>query len=74
MADDRRKLWLPLGLLAGALVVWAGLFALGAYLEWGADQPRHDIRKPIIVMGTMAAFLALWGVALLVRARRPPRD
>src|SRR5687768_14466908 len=71
MTPDRRKLWLPLGVLAGALVLWASLLALGAYLEWGADQPQHDLRKPLIVLATMAAFLAVWGIALLVRARRP---
>jgi hypothetical protein len=57
-------------MLAVALIVWAGIFALGAYLEWGADQPRHDLRKPLIIVGTMAAFLAFWGLALWVRSRR----
>ena len=50
--------------------VWAGLFALGAYLEPSADKPQHDFRKPLIVLGTMAAFLAFWGVALWRRSRR----
>ena len=44
------KPWFPLALLAGALVVWAGLFAPGAYLEMSTDQPRHDYRKPLIIM------------------------
>ena len=57
-------------MLAAALIVWAAIFALGAYLEWGADQPRHDLRKPLIILGTMAAFLAFWGLALWVRSRR----
>jgi hypothetical protein len=57
-------------MLAAALVVWAAIFALGAYLEWGADKPRHDFRKPLIILGTMAAFLAFWGLALWVRSRR----
>jgi membrane protein DedA with SNARE-associated domain len=70
MDDKQRRKWLPLAILAVALVVWAGLFALGAYLELGADQPRHDLRKPLIVLGCMAAFLAFWGVALWRRARR----
>lgn len=70
MNDQPRKNWLPFVVLAVALVVWAGLFALGSYLEWGADQPRHDLRKPLIVLGTMAAFLAFWGLALWFRSRR----
>jgi hypothetical protein len=70
MDKDARKKWLPLAVLAVALVAWAGMFALGAYLEIAADQPRHDLRKPLIILGSMAAFLAFWGVALWLRARR----
>jgi hypothetical protein len=70
MNDNTRKKWLPLGVLAVVLVVWAGLFALGAYLQLGADEPKHDLRKPLIIMGSMATFLALWGIALWKRARR----
>jgi hypothetical protein len=51
-------------------LLWAGMFALGAYLEPGADRPTHDIRKPLIVMGFMGAFLAFWGTALWLRSRR----
>ena len=70
MDIETRKKWLPLAILAVALVVWAGVFALGAYLEPSADKPVHDLRKPLIVMGTMAAFLAFWGIALWRRSRR----
>jgi membrane protein DedA with SNARE-associated domain len=70
MDQNVRQKWLPLAILAVALVVWAGLFALGAYLELGADQPRHDLRKPLIILGSMAAFLVFWGLALWVRSRR----
>jgi type VI protein secretion system component VasK len=70
MDRESRKKWLPLAVLAVALVVWAGLFALGAYLELGSDHPRHDLRKPLIILGSMAAFLILWGVALWRRSRR----
>jgi membrane protein DedA with SNARE-associated domain len=66
------KKWLPLVLLAVALVVWAGLFAAGAYLEPSADQPHHDLRKPLIILGAMALFLTFWGLALWLRARRKP--
>ncbi|MEX0611146.1 MAG: hypothetical protein WD738_10585 [Pirellulales bacterium] len=64
------KSWLPFLLLAAALVVWAALFALGAFLERGADQPRHDLRKPLVILGTMATFLAVWGLALWLRSRK----
>jgi membrane protein DedA with SNARE-associated domain len=67
-----RNRWLPFAVLAAALVVWAALFALGAYLEWGADQPRHDLRKPLIILATMAAFLGVWGTALWLRAWKKP--
>jgi hypothetical protein len=70
MNTSRPKIWLPLGLLAAGLVIWAGFFALGAYLQVGADLPRHDLRKPLIIMGSMAIFLSFWGLALWIRARR----
>jgi membrane protein DedA with SNARE-associated domain len=70
MVTPPRRIWLPLGMLAVALVVWAGLFAAGAYLEPSADLPHHDARKPLIILATMATFLALWGVALWLRNRR----
>jgi hypothetical protein len=65
-----RKRWLPIVLLATALVAWAGLFAAGAYLNLGADRPQHDLRKPLIILGSMATFLTFWGAALWLRARR----
>jgi membrane protein DedA with SNARE-associated domain len=68
------KTWLPLAILAAALVLWAILFAVGAYLEIGVDQPRHDLRKPLIILACMAGFLVFWGLALWFRSRRkPPR-
>jgi membrane protein DedA with SNARE-associated domain len=73
MRPSPSRPWLPLAIIAAALVLWAGLFALGAYLEWGADQPRHDLRKPLIVLASMAAFLLFWGVALWLRASRGER-
>jgi type VI protein secretion system component VasK len=70
MNSPSRKTWFPFALLAAALVAWAALFAAGAYLELGADQPQRDLRKPLIVMGTMAVFLFVWGLALWARSRR----
>ena len=70
MKNAPRQSWLPFALLAAALVAWAALFAAGAYLELGADQPQRDFRKPLIVMGCMALFLSIWGLALWARNRR----
>jgi hypothetical protein len=54
-------------------VIWAGLFAAGAYLNFGADRPSHDLRKPLIILGCMATFLTFWGAALWLRSRRQRR-
>jgi len=74
MGADAPKKWLPLALLAGALVIWAGLFAAGAYLELGAGRPRHDLRKPLIILGCMAGFLIFWAIALWRRSGRTRRE
>ncbi len=74
MSDRPRKTWLPFAILAAGLIAWASLFALGAYLEWGADQPHHDVRKPLIILTTMAGFLSFWGLALWLRSRRKNRE
>jgi hypothetical protein len=70
MNSDERSRWRPLAILAAALILWAGGLALGAYLQLGADRPQHDIRRALIVIGCMAAFLGVWGLALWLRARR----
>lgn len=70
MEKNQRSKWLPLMLFGLALVIWAGLFALGAYLELGADSPRRDYRKPLVVLGTMAVFLGAWWLLLWKRAGR----
>ena len=70
MNDDERQKWLPLAVLGGALVVWTGLLALGAYLQLGANQPRHDLRKPLAILAALGLFLGTWAIALWLRARR----
>jgi hypothetical protein len=70
MNDQQRKRWLPLLLLASALVIWASLLALGAALQLG-DEPRPaDAIKAIAILGGMCVFLAAWAAALWFRARR----
>jgi len=74
MDGRTRKKWLPLAFLAAALLLWAAIFAAGAYLQLGADQPQHDLRKPLIIMGCMLAFVASWSLALWFRRRRRPKN
>ncbi len=70
MNDQERKKWLPLAVLAAALVVWTALLALGAFLQLGAVRPRHDWTKSLAMLGVLWIFLAGWGLALWLRARR----
>jgi hypothetical protein len=70
MDQEPRKIWLPMAILAAALVLWAGMLALGAFLQLGSDQPQHDWRRALIVGGCMAGFLGVWGLALWLRFRR----
>lgn len=70
MDFETNKKWLPFAVLAAALIVWAGMFALGAYLEPSADAPVHDLRKPLIILGTMTVFLAFWGILLWRLSKR----
>jgi hypothetical protein len=69
MNNDLRKRWLPLAVLAAALVVWAGLLALGAFLDLGANAPPRRLAKPVAILGAMCVFLALWGLALWRRSQ-----
>jgi len=70
MNDEQRKRWLPLAILAAALVAWAGMLALGSFLQLAEDQPDRNWRKPVTILGAMCVFLALWGWALWHRSRR----
>ena len=54
--------WLPLAILAVALVLWAGLFAAGAYPgTWRRSAPPR-LRKPLIIMGSMAHLPFAMGI------------
>jgi hypothetical protein len=70
MGNQPPRNWLPLAVLAAALVIWSAMLALGAYLQLGADQPRHDIRRALIVLASMGTFLGIWAAALWLRSRR----
>ena len=58
--DGNRK---ALGAIVGLLLAWSFLIALGAMLR---DEP-FDFRKPLIVVGTMGAFLGIWLGAIVIR-------
>lgn len=50
-----------------AVLVWGAILAAGSWTL------NHDIRRPIIVMGCVLAFLGFWLAALAVRRRRAGR-
>jgi uncharacterized membrane protein len=47
-------------IVLGVLLVWTLIIAFASF--WTHDST--DFRKPLIVVGTMGAFLATWGFAL----------
>jgi hypothetical protein len=57
------------------LVTWlfVALAAWGVYLGVGAYLYKHDVRRPLIVIGCVAAFLGVWLLLLIGRNRRKPR-
>lgn len=61
---------LLLGIVAGALAIWGALLALGAYLGLDPETPDRDVRRMLIVGGSVAAFLAVWLGAVWLRGRR----
>jgi len=72
MSTNNNETWLPVALIAGALLVWMGLLAAGAYwapvglaegVEGGAKG--GDPRKLWVVAATTGGFLLLWGFVLL---------
>ncbi len=66
MSNERNNTWLPVVLIAGALLVWMGFLAAGAY--WapvGEEENGNDFRKLWVVAATTGGFLLLWGGVLL---------
>ena len=51
-------------LLAAALAAWGLYHAIGAFLF------NHDVRRGLIVLACMAAFLGWWLLLLRFRAKR----
>ena len=66
MSTEKNKTWLPVVLIAGALIVWMGFLAAGAY--WapvGEEENGSDFRKLWVVVATTGGFLLLWGFVLI---------
>jgi membrane protein DedA with SNARE-associated domain len=56
--------------VVGGLILWGLLLGLGSYLGLDPETPDHDIRRMLIVTGSVAIFLAVWMAALWLRGRR----
>lgn len=50
-----------------AVLVWGAILAAGSWTL------NHDVRRPIVVMACVLAFLGFWLAALAVRRRRLDR-
>jgi membrane protein DedA with SNARE-associated domain len=57
----------------GGLVAWGVFLGLGAYLGLDPETPDRDIRRLLLVGGSIGLFLAVWLAALWLRSRRKNR-
>ena len=70
MQKGPTKTYYAIALIIGALALWAIYLAIGAYLGQGSEAPqRFDIRRPLIVIACMGAFLLFWAGLLWNRHR-----
>ena len=67
MPTERNRTWLPIAIIAGALLGWMGLLAAGAYWASVGEDEGGDFRKLWVVVGTTGGFLLLWGLVLVIR-------
>lgn len=51
------------------LIAWAAYVAAGVYS--GGGNLRTDWRRPVVVLGSMAVFLGIWWILLLMRPKGP---
>ncbi len=70
MTSDQNKTWLPIFLIAGALVAWGTLLGVGAYLAPSGKAAGADYRKFLVIAATTGGFLLFWGLALASRAAK----
>lgn len=73
MNPKPNQTWLPVAMIAGALLGWMGLLAFGAYSAPVGQDESGDFRKLWVVAATTGGFLMLWGMVLLVRHRKLKR-
>jgi len=64
MASEKNQTWLPVALIAGALIGWMTLLAVGAYWAPVGQDGGNDYRKLWVVAATTGGFLLLWGLVL----------
>jgi hypothetical protein len=56
--------------VVGGLIAWGLLLGLGSYLGLDPETPDHDVRRLLIVTGSVGIFLAVWMAALWLRGKR----
>ena len=66
MTTEKNQTWLPVLLIAGALIGWMTLLAAGAYWAPVGQGGGNDYRKLWVVAATTGGFLLLWGLVLAV--------
>ena len=66
-----RRQWLGIMVIMLALVLWAVVHAWGAYQS---QQGKLAVLKGLLVLGSMAIFLAFWGALLWLRQRKISRS
>lgn len=64
MSNEKNKIWLPVILIAVAILAWMSILAAGAYWAPNGDGEGGDIRKIGVVAGTTGLFFLLWGFVL----------
>ena len=73
MQNKSKQTWLPVVLIAGALAIWGGLLALGAFWAPIDEAASSDHRKLLVVAATTGLFLLLWGLVLRIHAAKVKR-
>lgn len=64
MSNEKNKIWLPVILIAVAILAWMSILAAGAYWAPNGNGEGGDIRKLWVVVGTTGLFFLLWGFVL----------
>lgn len=54
--------------------IMAAVFVWGAILAAGSWTFNHDVRRPIVVLACVLAFLGFWNAMLAGRRRRMARE